>query len=242
MLTARRTQSTTSVADILEVDTNTNVVSDVQIIGNDVVISVTNRAGTATEKALITEALGQNMYVTDKVVAQVNNTELTYDGQANFFVAKGKNASVTVENELNFVGDIAVVDASKFDGKAELAGATNTNNTLIGGVGKNSLWGGNGPEGNDALIGGAGENVFFYTNGNGNDTISGVNSGDIVYLSEVTLEQLSGTAVENGVATIAFKDGGSLTINDAANATYVMTQGDQSQVYEINENGFVGKA
>ena len=200
------------------------------------------------------------MYVTDKVVAQVNNTELTYDGQANFFVAKGKNASITVENELtttaelwldgkpnnglgdNFVGDIAVVDASKFDGKAELAGATNTNNTLIGGVGKNSLWGGNGAEGNDALIGGAGENVFFYTNGNGNDTISGVNSGDIVYLSEVTLEQLSGTAVENGVATIAFKDGGSLTINDAANATYVMTQGDQSQVYEINENGFVGKA
>jgi hypothetical protein len=247
-------------ADVLEVDTNTNLVSDVQISGNDVIISVTNRAGTATEKARITGALGQNMYVTDKVIAQVDNTNLTYDGQANFFVAKGKNASVKVDNQNtttaelwldgkpgnglgdNFVGDIAVVDASEFDGKAELAGATNTNNTLIGGMGKNSLWGGNGAEGNDLMVGGTGENVFFYTNGNGNDTITGVNAGDVVYLSEVTLEQLSGTSVQNGVATITFKDGGSLTVNDAANATFVMTQGDQSQLYEVNESGFVGKA
>ena len=248
-----------SLADVVDIDVATNVVSSVRINGNDVIIDVTNRRGTATERAVVQNAVGKNMLVTESVTAQVDNTDLIYDGEANFFVAKGKNASISVDSTSattaeiwldgkannglgdNFVGDIAYVNASKFDGKAELVGATNTNNTLIGGAGKNSLWGGNGSEGNDLLFGGAGQNSFFYANGNGDDSISGTSEGDLVYLSEVTLDNIASTAVENGVATINFKDGGKLTVNDAGNCSYILTQGDQAQIYQISDNQFVGK-
>lgn len=251
------TASDQGIADVLEIDANTNLVSDVRINGNGVVMDVSNRAGTATEKVLIDGAVGRNFYVTENVVAQVNNTSLTYDGQANFFVAKGANASVVVDNSLtneavmwldgkpnnglgkNFVGDIKTIDATIFTGKAELAGSANTNNTLIGGAGQNSLWGGNGAEGNDYMQGGSGTNVFFFTNGNGNDTIAGANAGDVVYLSEVSLDQLAGTAVDSGNAVISFKDGSSLTVNNAENCQFVMTQGDQSQVYKVQNGQFV---
>lgn len=251
------TASDQSVADVLEIDANTNLVSDVRINGTGVVVDVSNRAGTATEKVLIEGALGRNFYVTKNVIAQVNNNEVIYDGQANFFVAKGANASVNVANSLtntaeiwldgkpnnglgkNFVGDIKYVDASLFTGKAELAGSANTNNTIIGGAGQNSLWGGNGAEGNDYMQGGTGTNVFFYTNGNGNDTIAGANSGDVVYLSEVSIDQLASTGVSDGTAVINFKDGGSLTVGNAENCQFVMTQGDQAQVYKVQNGQFV---
>ena len=89
------------------------------------------------------------------------------------------------------------------------------------------------------MQGGAGHDSFYYTNGNGNDTISGAGAGDVVYLSEMTLEQISTTAVSNGTAVISFKDGGSLTIGDAANCQFVMTQGDQYQVYKVSGDQFV---
>ena len=135
------------------------------------------------------------------------------------------------EKRDQFKGDIRTVDARGFDAKAELAGG-DLNETIYGGADKNSLWGGNG--GDDLLVGGDGQNLFFYTNGNGNDTISGTNSGDVVYLSQVTMENIAGTSVENNVATINFNDGGKLTVNDASNASYVI--GDQT--YYVNGGEF----
>ena len=235
------------VADKIEIDTNTNVVSGVRISGNDVIIEVSNRKGTATERAVIQGAVGQNIQFGNNVVAQVNTTALTYDGTANFFVATEKNAGISVGADVsgkaaiwlgneNFVGDIRTIDATASSVKAELAG-NDADNIISAGSGDTSLWGGNG--GDDILVGGTGKNSFFYTNGNGSDTIGGVNEGDLVYLSEITLDQIASTSVENNVATINFKDGGKLTINDASNASYILTQGDQAQIYKVNESGFV---
>ena len=235
-----------SLADVFEI--GDNIVSNVFIRNNtDVVMDVSNSAGTISERAVVQNAVGKNMYVTDNVVAQVNTTSLNYDGAASFFVATGKNASITVDGTKatsaniwlgnqsvnHFVGDIRTIDARGFDGKAELAGGDN-NETIYGGANKNSLWGGNG--GDDLMVGGAGQNLFFFTNGNGNDTISGTQDGDVVILSEVSLEQISGTNYENGVVTINFTDGGKLTVNDAENVTFMTTQGDQSQTYKVNQN------
>ncbi len=89
------------------------------------------------------------------------------------------------------------------------------------------------------LVGGASKNTFFYTNGNGSDTIAGTREGDMIFLSEVTLEQIANTAVDNNVATVNFKDGGKLTVNDAANCQFVLTQGTQYQSYKISGNQFV---
>ena len=108
----------------------------------------------------------------------------------------------------------------------------NLDNTIIAGKDDASLWGGNG--GDDLLTGGEGRNMFFYANGNGNDTISGTNNGDIVYLAGVTLENLVGTDFKDGSVAINFTDGGKLTVNDAENCGFVL--GDQT--FYVNGNDF----
>jgi Ca2+-binding RTX toxin-like protein len=238
-----------SLADVLEIDTRENLISNVYIKNdNDVVLEVSNKAGTASETATVEGAVGKNMYVTDSVIAQVNTTSLTYDGDASFFVATGTNAGITIDNDnvtdaqiwlgnqgnKTFIGDIRTIDASDFDGRAELAG-NDTNNTIMGGSGKNSLWGGNG--GDDLLIGGSGANMFFYTNGNGNDTIQGVKEGDVVYLSAVTLENLAGTEFGNSSITMNFNDGGKLTINDGGSKVGIVL-GEQTYYVNSERNDF----
>ena len=234
-------------ADVFEIDTSQNYISNVYLKGDeDVAIEVTNRKGTATETAIVEGAVGKNMLVTEDIIAQVNKTSLTYDGDATFFVATGKNASITVDNENvtnaviwlgtperngeTFIGDIRTIDARDFDGKAELAG-NDTNNTIYGGEGSNSLWGGNG--GDDLLVGGSGQNMFFYTNGNGIDTIEGVKDGDVVYLAAVTIENIANTEFNSDSITINFNDGGKLKINDGgANVGIVMGE----QTYYVNSD------
>ena len=233
-------------ADKIEIATQDgNIVSNAFIRNGGVVIEVSR--GGKSESAFIENAVGKDMKFGDNVVAQVNTTNLTYDGAANFFIATEKQAAISVESSVsgaasiwlgrdNFVGDIRTIDATNSSVKAELAG-NDADNIISAGSGNSSLWGGNG--GDDILMGGAGKDSFFYTNGNGNDTIGGTNEGDLVYLSEITLDHIASTSVENNVATINFKDGGKLTVNDASNASYILTQGDQSQIYRVNESGFV---
>ena len=220
-----------SFADKIEVAGN--AVTNVEIRGDEnVLLEVTGSTG-ATESVLIEGAAStsdnkKNMYVTDKVIAQVSKNDLVYDGTANYFVATGENASITVDNTTAkeaviwlgtperdgsvYKGDIKTIDASGFDSKAELAG-NELDNTIFGGDYKNSMWGGNG--GNDLLVGGAGENTFFYANGNGNDEIQGVNDGDVIYFSGVTLEDITGADFDDSAVTVKFKDEGTLKVNEA---------------------------
>ena len=119
-------------------------------------------------------------------------------------------------------GDIRTLDASTAEGKTSLVG-NDLDNTILAGAGDASLWGGTG--GDDLLVGGASKNTFFYALGNGNDTISGANDGDLVYLSGVMLEQISGTSITADGVAISFADGGSLQINSSANVTYQLADG-----------------
>jgi Ca2+-binding RTX toxin-like protein len=239
-----------SLSDRVEIDTAENLVSNVFIKGeNDVTVEVSNRAGNVTERTLIEGAVGKNMRFNENLFAQVNRSELNYDGQANFFVATEKRAEIKIDNDKvqkavlwlggkpdgnggTYIGDIRVIDARGFDSEAELAGNA-TDNTIYGGDGPNSLWGGDG--GNDLLIGGKGRNMFFYAYGNGNDTISGANEGDVVYLLQVTMEQIAGTELNGNVATINFTDGGKLIVNDAQNCSFVVGE----QIYYVGENNFL---
>ena len=223
---------------MLEIGTKDgNVVSNVFIKdGKDVVIEVGN--GDKHETAVVKDAVGQDMQVSN-YVAQVNTKELTYDGAANFFVATEKNASVVVGDDVAttavvwlgtperdgsvYIGDIRTLDASKATTKTELAG-NDLDNTIIAGSEDASLWGGNG--GDDLLIGGKGQNLFFYCAGNGNDTIQGTNAGDVVYFGGITMEQILGSEFSGGNVTINFTDGGKLTVDNAANCSFVI--GDQT--------------
>ncbi len=244
-------------ADRMQVGTaNGNRVSNVYIKNtNDVVITVTNSAGTQSETALIEGAVGQDMIFNETVVAQVNATTLNYDGTANYFVATENNAAINVNSDVvapvsiwldvpawagtkenTFKGDIRTIDASSSSVKAELAG-NDANNTIYAGSGNTSLWGGNG--GDDFMQGGAGVDNFYYTYGNGDDTISGTSTGDTVFLTQVGIDQISGASFEGSTATLNFTDGGKLTIKDAANANYVVTQGEEMRTYRVENGAFV---
>ena len=167
------------------------------------------------------------------VVAQVNTNSLTYDGAANFFLATEKNASISVNASVsgaaaiwlgndNYVGDIRTIDATNSSVKAELAG-NDADNIISAGSGDSSLWGGN--LGSDVLIGGSGRNTFFYTVGNGSDNVQGAHDGDLVYLSQVTLDQIASTNITAGGVAINFKDGGSLQVDSTADVTYQLADG-----------------
>lgn len=228
-----------------KINVGTNAVTDVRI---------NNAGGVRMEiggSAVLTlaDAQGKNFKINNLVAKADKN--LTYDDEANYFVATTQNATLSVGADISdakiwldgsqgktFVGDIRTLDASNSTVKAELAG-NDLDNKIFAGKGDASLWGGNG--GNDLLVGGAGKNTFYYTTGNGSDTISGANAGDVVYLTQVSLDQISGASVTNNIATINFVDGGQLTINDAANCNFVLTQGDQSQTYGVSGNSFVAK-
>ena len=175
------------------------------------------------------DAQGKSFRINDFTALVDEN--ISYDDAANYFLATSKNASVIVSEEAeiwldgshgkNFVGNIKTLDASTSDGRNTLAG-NDLDNVICAGGGDASLWGGNG---NDLLVGGKAHNLFFYTSGN--DTIQSANDGDAVILSNVTLEQISGTNFTASGVSINFKSGGSLTIDSRADLTYQLADGSQ---------------
>lgn len=250
-------------ADKLDFDLATNYVSRASLSNDDVVIEVTNRDGSmTTESVVIQGAKGQDIlveasdYLGYDVIAQINDENLVFDKFANYYNAQGKNATISVINDqdyakvwldgskgIDFHGDIKVIDATEFIGQAELAG-NDYDNTVIAstvvGSGAQSLWGGN--HGDDLLVAGASENRFYYTLGNGTDTILGAKDGDVVDLAGVTIDEIAGAEFSEIGVAIAFKDGGKLYIGDEGknHVEYVV----QGETYYVNENhnGFTKKA
>ena len=175
------------------------------------------------------DAQGKQFQI-NEFTAQVDSN-ITYDDATNYFLATSKNASVTVGEEAevwldgshgkNFVGNIRTLDASNSDGRNTLAG-NDDDNIISAGLGDASLWGAGG---NDILVGGKAHNLFFYTSGN--DTIQAANDGDAVILSNVTLDQISGTNFMASGVAINFMSGGSLTIDSRADISYQLADGSQ---------------
>ncbi|MBR4643002.1 MAG: hypothetical protein IKO74_09870, partial [Selenomonadaceae bacterium] len=120
-------------------------------------------------------------------------------------------------------GGFAVLDASQADGSNILAG-NELNNSIIGGTGSNSLWGGYSSE-SDTLVGGAGQNTFFYGAGNGRDKIQNAHAGDEIILDDITLDQIAEANITAGGVILNFTDGGSLTIDGTADVTYQLADG-----------------
>ena len=206
---------------------NFNFDGDKINVGNETItaVNVNNSGGIRMEisgSAILTleNAQGKNFRINNFVALVDKN--LTYNAEANYFVATSQNATLTVGEGAEiwldgshgkyFSDDIKTLDASTAEGNTSLVG-NDLDNTILAGNGDSSLWGGN--LGNDFMQGGTGKNKFFYTVGNDNDTISGANNGDVVNLSQVTLEQIASTNITADAVTLNFKDGGSLQVNDS---------------------------
>ncbi len=220
-----------------DVINNFNFDGDKINVGNETItaVNVNNAGGVRMEiggNATLTleDAQGKNFRINNFVALLDKN--LTYNAEANYFVATSQNASVIVNEGAEiwldgshgkiFSGDIRTLDASTSDGRNILAG-NDFDNTIRAGSGDSSLWGGN--LGNDFMQGGTGKNTFFYTVGNGSDTIAGANNGDVVNLAQMTLDQIASTNITADAVTLNFKDGGSLQINSAADITYQLADG-----------------
>ena len=223
----------------------TSGLSNAHADGNDLIVEF----GSIEDRLTIKDGIGKNIAVErgefrsnySTLMAQVNTNVLNYDGQANYFYALGKNATVSVSSELYnaevnlsddgaFAGDIKVLNASGVQGTTTLIGNGN-DNSIFGSAENSSMWGGS--IGNDTLVGGDGVNTFFYGKGNGNDVAVNVDGNDIVNLYDIDIDDIvitsetGGEMISNNAVTITLKDGGSLTVQTSDNGTS----------FKVGENG-----
>ncbi|MBQ7629956.1 MAG: hypothetical protein IJS81_07060, partial [Selenomonadaceae bacterium] len=200
-----------------------NSVTKIHIVDDDVYLTVEDD----NDVLKVEGAVGKDFKVKNNntaIIAQVGTDKLTYDGRANYFYAAGKNATLTVDGSVQtaeiwlngakgeyYTGDIKVLDAAQVEGRTTLVG-NDYDNVIIASKGDSSMWGGNSSS-NDTLIGGEGSDNFFYTYGNGKDTINNAADNDTVNLFNMNLEEISNVEVNESAVKINFTDGGSLTIN-----------------------------
>lgn len=131
-----------------------------------------------------------------------------------FSGAKDANVWLDGSNSVLYVG-IHTLDAAESSGQLVLVGSTDKD-TIIGGNGRNSLWGGTGVS-DDVLTGGSGYNEFRFSKGEGHDVITSSNNADKVMLYNVNSADLNmgATGVNaSGDLVISLLDGSSLTLRN----------------------------
>ena len=161
------------------------------------------RVGRADEKNTFTYAEDVSVYWGGK-----KGDTLTLYG------AKDANVWLDGSNSVLYVG-IHTLDAAESSGQLVLVGSTDKD-TIIGGNGRNSLWGGTGVS-DDVLTGGSGYNEFRFSKGEGHDVITSSNTADKVMLYNVNSADLNmgATGVNaSGDLVISLLDGSSLTLRN----------------------------
>lgn len=107
------------------------------------------------------------------------------------------------------------LNGKNYDKYEVIIGADSLANTIIAGDNGTSLWGGSGSA-DDSLIGGSGVDNFFYSYGNGNDTIQSANSEDFVRLMNISVSQISNATITDSGVNATFDNGNTLTISGQA--------------------------
>lgn len=129
----------------------------------------------------------------------------TYDSEVTNYLGGSKNDTVSfgsgsddvnlwLDNETAY-SSIETFDATGRTGSVLIAGSAANSETIKGGNGDSSLWGGAGSN-KDVLIGNSSAtNVFFYGMGNGSDSISG-SSKDTINLFDIQLSDLTAATID----------------------------------------------
>ncbi len=227
--------SADAAGDMIDI-TTANAVTTVSLSGGNVILYIN---GSETDYLTLAEGKGNDFRI-NNLVAQVDDRHLEFDGTADCYVADGGNATVQVDASLAaaevwlndmgnglhgayYLGDITVVDGSKSAGQLILTG-NDLNNTVIGGSGTNSIWGGYGYD-SDLMIGGSGQNTFFFALVNGNDVIEGAHDGDVIDLTTVNTSEIVGTQITESGTAIGLWDGSVLEVKSNAAVEYKTADG-----------------
>lgn len=98
------------------------------------------------------------------------------------------------------------------------------NNVIIGGAGNDSLWGGTG---NDTLTGGKGADVFIYKPGEGRDTITDYESGELLSILNGTFKD---AVFNKNTLTLNIDGGGSVIFKNVTSSTEFNINGTNHKV------------
>ena len=227
--------SADAAGDLIDI-TTANEVTTVSLSGGDVILYIN---GSETDYLTLAQGKGNDFRI-NNLVAQVDERHLDFDGLANCYVADSANATLQVDSSVEaaqvwlndmgnglhgtyYLGDITVVDGSKSAGQLILTG-NDLDNTVTGGAGTNSIWGGYGYD-SDVMIGGNGQNTFFFGLVNGNDVIQGAHDGDVIDLTTIKTSDIVGTQITEGTAAVGLWDGSVLEVRSNAAVEYKTADG-----------------
>ena len=138
----------------------------------------------------------KDILVTIDASAVTNELIITGNKKANRIVGSEENDTIKGGNAKDTI--------KGGDGNDKIYGEKG-NDSLIGGAGDDSLWGG---ADSDILIGGAGNDIFYYSSGDGNDTITDYSPGiDAVVILSPNVAIGNPTANKSGDVTFKVGNG-----------------------------------
>ena len=145
--------------------------------------------------------------------------------------------AVTAEIWADSYNDLYTIDAINAQDNPNaliLAGTYSNSNTIYGGAGNSSLWGGLNNF-NDTLVGGSGSEMFWYGKNDGSDVIQGASVNDTVNLYDINLDAITEINISSNQIFARFDTGLTLTINDGGGLTPTYQLADSSK-YKYNHD------
>ena len=207
-------------------------VTSVDLSGNDVVIGFND----GTDDVLTITDAKDTPFLVNGLITKVDDN-IEFDGFTECYVGAGDRPTLTVgegmgevdiflgdDEGTEYLGDIAVLDASRANGEMNFLAGSDTDNLIIGGTGENAIWGGDGFS-NDTLVGGSGKNTFFFAQENGNDVIRNAHDGDVVDLTYLDADQFAAVEVTDDGVAIDLTDGSHLDVQSNAAVEYKLGDG-----------------
>ena len=193
-------------------------------------IGMDGQKNTLTTSANVGYYYGGNQTDTLSVSETYTDTEIWLDN---------RNAKGTVDDPT--FSSIEVVDGSGANGSLVIGGAANTDESLIGGAGDTTLWGG--VEGNDTLKGGSGATTYYFGVDEGNDVITNTKSTDKVLLYSVADADVASSSLSGSTMTITLTSGDTLTIQGISTNsvnTFELTDGTYTYDYSQRSSSTKG--
>ncbi len=164
-----------------------------------------------------------------------DKNKFTYDAATTNYIGGNKedivslasgtedNFEVWVDNTGNMFNSIEVYDFSQTTGDVLAAGKANTAETIVGGKGSASLWGGAGKTA-DVLQSTKGSTTqFFYGLDDGNDVIKG-QAGDTVNLYNISLDQIKSANIGSNNVVFTTSSNDTVTVSGSV-GTFKLADG-----------------
>ena len=241
------TAGTSSDADVL-VFYNTGF-KNITRSGENIIVTgttgkkITLQSDSGSDTAFLYAKNGKSISVAK--VGENSDTSLTYDSSVKYYKLSGNgtlNVTGADSHRISLTGGgvtysgITNIDASDATGNNILVGSSKSANSIVGGSGKNSLWGGKGNY-SDTLIGGDGKDVFWWTKNSGSDEVENASQDDTIKLMSIKVKDLSRKKVYDDSIVLTLKNGNSLIIENSSDVTPTFNfAGGKNYVYNRTTN------